>query len=101
MNKKISRVWSFQSDSNPNTQYETLQFADGSTSCNCKGWTRRVAADGSRSCKHTRLVDMGMADDHCTASHNYEPQQRKEQTQNYAKRQIHEIPKLGRRKFAI
>ncbi len=52
MNKQITRVWSFASDSNPNIEYQTVQYADGTTSCNCKGWTRRVAADGSRSCKH-------------------------------------------------
>jgi hypothetical protein len=62
MNKQITRVWSFASDSNPNIEYETLQYADGTTSCNCKGWTRRVAPDGSRSCKHSRYVDMGTAD---------------------------------------
>ena len=73
MNKQISRVWSFASDSNPNIEYETLQYTDGTTSCNCKGWTRRVAVDGSRSCKHSRYVDMGIADDHCIATHNYEP----------------------------
>jgi len=61
MNKQITRVWSFSSDSNPNIEYETLQYTDGKTSCNCKGWTRRVAADGSRSCKHARYVDMGTA----------------------------------------
>jgi hypothetical protein len=33
-----------------------------------------VAADGSRSCKHTRHVDMGTANDHCIATHSYEPQ---------------------------
>jgi len=65
--KQITRVWTFASDSNPNVEYETLQYTDGSTSCNCKGWTRRVAPDGSRSCKHTRSVDMGTADDHCKA----------------------------------
>jgi hypothetical protein len=52
MNKQISRVWSFASDSNPNIEYESLQYTDGTTSCNCRGWTRRVAADGSCSCKH-------------------------------------------------
>ena len=71
MNKQITRVWSFASDSNPNIEYETLQYMDGTKSCNCRGWTRRVAADGSRSCKHTRYVDMGIADHHCTATHNY------------------------------
>jgi len=107
MNKKITRVRSFASDSNPNIEYETLQYADGTTSCNCMGWTRRVAADGSRSCKHCRLVDMGTADNHCTATHNYEPQQLKQQQQvpqhhaKHQQRQVFQIPKLGHRKFAI
>ncbi len=74
MNKNLTRVSTFASDSNPNLEYETLQYTDESTSCNCKGWTRRVAPDGSRSCKHCRLVDMGTADDHRTATHSYEPQ---------------------------
>lgn len=100
MNQKISRVWTFRSDSNPDIEYETLQFVDGATSCNCKGWTRRVAADGSRSCKHTRYVDMGTADDHCTASHHYEPQRKETQT-SHGKSQFHQIPKLGQRKFAV
>jgi hypothetical protein len=69
MNKQTTRVWTFASDSNPNIEYETLQYTDGSTSCNCKGWTRRVAADETRSWKHTRYVDMGIAKDHCTATH--------------------------------
>ena len=98
MNKQISKVWTFSSDSNPNIEYETLQYADGTTSCNCKGWTRRVAPDGSRSCKHTRYVDMGTADDHCKATHSYKPQ---EQHTSHANHQIFQIPKLGQRKFAV
>jgi hypothetical protein len=101
MNKNIAQVWTFASDSNPNMEYETLQYLDGSTSCNCKGWTRRVAADGSRSCKHTRLVDMGSADDHCTATHQYTTttQQNRKDTTN-AKNHLFQIPRLGHRKFA-
>ena len=108
MTKQINRVWTFPSDSNPNIEYETLQYPDGSTSCNCKGWTRRVAVDGSRSCKHTRLVDMGTADNHCIATHNYQPQQpqqQQEQRINHANKnqqpQVFHIPKLGHRKLAI
>ncbi|MGA2542496.1 MAG: hypothetical protein ABSG78_13160 [Verrucomicrobiota bacterium] len=105
MNKNIRQVWTFASDSNPNVSYQTLQYVDGSTSCNCKGWTRRVAADGSRSCKHTRCVDMGTADQNCTATHSYEshqPQpQQKEQKTNHAKNYICQIPKLGQRKIAV
>ena len=41
------------SSSNPNVEYLTLIYTDGTMSCNCPGWTRRVAEDGSRSCKHT------------------------------------------------
>jgi hypothetical protein len=105
MTKQITRVWSFASDSNPNIEYETLQYADGSTSCNCKGWTRRVAADGTRSCKHSRYVDMGTADGRCTATHNYEPNNQhpqQQQTQvHHANHHTFQIPKLGHRKFAI
>jgi hypothetical protein len=99
MKKNISKVWTFSSDSNPNVQYETLQFVDGTTSCNCKGWTRRVAADGSRSCKHTRCVDMGTADDHCMATHSYEPQ--KQEQIYHGKNHIFQIPKLGHRKIVV
>ncbi len=98
MTKQISRVWTFSSDSNPDLEYETLQYVDGTTSCSCKGWTRRVAPDGSRSCKHTRLVDMGTADQNCIATHNYEQQKGK---QTNAKNHFFEIPKLGQRKFAV
>jgi hypothetical protein len=104
MNKQINKVWSFASDSTPSIEYETLQYTDGSTSCNCKGWTRRVAPDGTLSCKHSRYVDMGTADDHCTATHSYEKPQRQQQQIPHAKHQQHQvfqIPKLGHRKFAI
>jgi hypothetical protein len=97
MNKPIQRVWTFRSDSNPDVEYQTLQYADGSTSCNCAGWTRRVAANGGRSCKHTRWVDVGTADRHCTASHDYgtpTPSQ-------HAQRKIPIPPRLGQRKFAV
>ena len=108
MNKNISQVWTFQSDSNPAVNYQTLQYVDGSTSCNCKGWTRRVAGDGTRSCKHTRYVDMGIADDQCTATHNYQTannHQRKEMHYanytNLSQNHIHQTPKLGQRKIAV
>ena len=102
MKKNISNVWTFPSDSNPNIQYETLQFVNGTTSCNCKGWTRRVATDGARSCKHTRYVDMGISDQHCTATHNYQNHQPQPKEQiHHAKNHICQIPKLGQRKIAV
>ena len=99
MNKPIQRVWTFRSDSNAAVDYQTLQYADGSMSCNCAGWTRRVAADGSRSCKHTRSVDLGTADRLCTASHEYGATQPQHQNQHAQK--IQPTPKLGQRKFAV
>ena len=105
MNKKITRVWSFASASNPNVEYQTLQYADATTSCNCKGWTRRVvASDGSRSCKHTRAVDMGTADQSCKATHSYETnnnQLQNHQQLHHGKNHVLQIPKLGHRKFAV
>ena len=46
-------------------QYETLRYADGSTSCNCMGWTRHVDANGNRQCRHTRAVHSGQAEVEC------------------------------------
>src|SRR5262245_33618375 len=69
--KPIRKVWTFRSDSTPDVTYETLAYTDGTTSCDCKGWTRRITRDGSRSCKHTRWVDQGQADYHCQSSHDY------------------------------
>jgi hypothetical protein len=100
MTKQISKVWTFASDSNPNIEYETLQYLDGSTSCNCMGWTRRVAADGTRSCKHTRLVDMGIADQNCTATHNYATTNQKRKETN-GKNPIFSIPRLGHRRLTV
>ncbi len=103
MKKPISQVWTFTSDSNPDINYETLRYTDQSMSCNCPGWTRRVAADGSRSCKHTRSIDMGTADQQSTATHSYEPANRKPQPQprNHAQTKSLETPKLGQRRFAV
>lgn len=52
-------TWRFQSDSNLLKTYETLMYADGSFSCDCPGWTRRVDASGRRTCKHVRTVAIG------------------------------------------
>ena len=68
MDKNIAKVWTFKSESNPDKTYETLQYVDGSTSCNCPGWTKRAI----RTCKHTRFVDQGIADSNCTSSHEYD-----------------------------
>ncbi len=89
-----------------NVEYQILQHADGSTSCDCLGWCRRVAADGSRSCKHVRAVDMGTADRTCKATHSYENHQPRNHQQastkgNNANYRTFEIARLGQRKFAV
>ena len=71
MSKDVARVWEFASASNPNKKHEALQYTDGSTSCNCMGWTRKVAADGTRTCRHVRMIDMGTADQECSGQHDY------------------------------
>ena len=68
----IAKVWTFGSKSNPSKTHETLQYTDGSTSCGCSGWCKRVAADGSRTCRHTRLVDQGLADSEAVSFKDYE-----------------------------
>ena len=70
MKLPIAQVWVFASESS-DRRYETLQYTDGSTSCNCPGWTRRIDARGQRSCKHTRLVDMRRADSECLDHTDY------------------------------
>lgn len=101
MKKPISQVWTFVSDSNPDVDYETLRYTDGSTSCNCRGWTQRVAANGTRSCKHTRSIDMGTADQQATATHSYEPANHQPKNQPHAQTKSLETPKLGQRRFAV
>jgi hypothetical protein len=69
--KSIAKSWTFRSSSNPDKLYETLQYTDGSTSCQCKGWTRQVKGDGSRSCTHTRMIENGLADSRCINKLDY------------------------------
>lgn len=49
------------SSSNPSKTYETILYVDGSTSCNCRGWTFKKEGQ-ERTCTHTRMVDQGIAD---------------------------------------
>lgn len=63
MKAAIATLFIFASDSS-SAQYQTLVYMDGTISCECKGWTRRVATDGTRSCKHTRYVEAGMGNQH-------------------------------------
>ena len=68
--KPIAKVWTFESSSGSAT-YETLQYTDGTTSCNCRGWAIKKKGTDYRTCKHTRMVDQGIADDYCISCKNY------------------------------
>jgi hypothetical protein len=72
-NKTIAVCFVFASSSDPKKFYDTLQYTDGTTSCPCPGWTRRVAPDGSRSCTHTRMIDAGMGEQAAVRVTRYAP----------------------------
>ena len=93
----IAKCWTFASSSGSG-RYQTLLYADGSTSCDCPGWCRRVAADGSRSCRHTRSVLMGSADRECESMHDYHVPA-PVVTATPARRTITPFGQLGRRKI--
>lgn len=62
---EIAAMYEFESESSPGKMYEALLYVDGSTSCNCKGWTmKKRTTNGLRTCTHTRKIDAGMAERH-------------------------------------
>lgn len=58
--RDLIRFWVFRSSSGRGL-YQTIEWGDGTGSCDCPGWTRRNPP-GGRTCKHVRLVLCGMAD---------------------------------------
>ena len=60
--KTIATVYFYESSSNADKLYQCLQYEDGTLSCDCPGWCKRAASDGTRTCKHTRLVAAGMGE---------------------------------------
>jgi hypothetical protein len=56
--KTIVKSFQFRSKSDASIVYSTLIFQDGTVSCNCAGWCKRVADDGSRSCRHTQSPEV-------------------------------------------
>jgi len=65
MHKTIETTWQMPSDSSDKV-YETIEYTDGTTSCNCMGWKIKKLGQ-ERTCRHTRLVDQGIADRHATS----------------------------------
>ena len=56
MGIKTYKAYSYKFASSPGKMYTTLLLENGEVTCNCPGWTRRVAEDGSRTCKHCEDV---------------------------------------------
>lgn len=101
MNAPIAKCWTFVS-SHGDRRCQTLLYADGSTSCDCPGWCRRVAADGSRSCRHTRSVLMGSADRECESMQdNNVPVSAPVKAEMSSARVIERFGQLGKRKLNL
>ena len=101
----IATYW-FASSSGSGT-HETLAYADGTTSCSCHGWCRRIDSSGHRSCKHTRMVEAGIARRHATSYRNHdEPPQISNQQSSIPNQQSrpargHKPAPPGQRKIII
>ena len=63
--KTPETTWQMPSNSS-NKIYETIEYTDGTTSCNCRGWTIKKLGQ-ERTCRHTRYVDQGIADRYATS----------------------------------
>ena len=95
----IAKCWTFLSSSG-RKRYQTLLYADGTTSCDCPGWCKRTAPDGSRSCKHTRSVLMGTANRECESMHDYgEAGARAAVPMQPAKARTDQFGQIGRRRI--
>lgn len=94
----ISKCWTFVS-SRGDRRYQTLLYADQTTSCDCPGWCRRVAGDGSRTCRHTRAVELGIADRECDSMHDYGGVMSSPAATVSATRIITDFGRMGRRKI--
>ena len=52
----------YPSKSDPNKGYDVCEVSDGTTSCDCMGWTRRNPP-GGRTCKHTQDYELTLRAD--------------------------------------
>jgi len=60
-NKEVHKIWKFE------TGYETIQYCDGSSSCNCVPWRRR------KTCRHTRMIAQDIIDLCSVSCNSYAP----------------------------
>lgn len=101
--KTIRCTYWFQSSSGSGL-HETLEYEDGSLSCGCAGWTRRVDSNGNRSCKHTRLIEAGWGPQHAVRFDGIAmgtPEQLRKSTTPAKASASSLMPKPGQRKIII
>lgn len=79
MNGDVVKSWIFKSSSS-DKEYETRQYSDGSTSCNCKGWCILRPGQTQRICRHTSMVEHGIADSRAVSVNNRRPTQHAPET---------------------
>lgn len=60
--KTIVTTFIFESESNPEKVYQTLQMNDGTVTCDCPGYRFKRTAE--RTCRHLRLVLAGLGNRH-------------------------------------
>lgn len=66
----IIRTYFFESESaakkGKEKLYQTQEYSNNTQSCDCPGWCfkKKTTEGGERTCKHTRLVQAGMAKDY-------------------------------------
>ena len=64
---------SYPSKSDPTKGYNVCEVNDGTTSCDCMGWTRRNPP-GGRTCKHTQDYEACLRDDPDTPHATFAPE---------------------------
>ena len=98
---EIAICYVFESESRPGKTYQCLLYVNGTTSCDCKGWTMK-RANVPRSCRHTRLVEAGLAETHCVSRVQYNAPRTRTAPGIQAEQPSMSLPEPRRgRKFAL
>lgn len=101
--KTIAIVFIFSSDSDPAKKYQTIQYTDGTTSCECPGWVykKKSLPNGERTCKHTRWVDCQLAEQHALRVERYAEAARPVRTVAPAGKQMRQVELQRQRRRVI
>lgn len=103
--KTIAALYVFSSDTTPEKKYQTIQYTDGSTTCECPGWVykKKSLPNGERTCKHTRWIDCQLAEQHALRVERYAEAVRPVRVSLPAGRTMRQdnLPNQRKRKFAL